>query len=538
MTKFVSIFILAVLINLFSLFVRAESDKVHFEWELIPDSIGYEIQIVKIGETEKDFIYSAKSNFWDGNIAPGHYKMRIRSVDDRQAKSEWSEFSEFSVKLSTVELKYPNPSQEIKTNADDIYEIKLSWNEAEGAKKYRVKVLNSEGEVVKVETVKKTSTKLKLSVAQKYQWNVQAIISNDNDELNSTSDIQDFILIGGKLSKPRGEKPENKFVNKVRWEESEKAESYNFSLFHKLANGKWRQVEKVENIKTNEYFLKENAPGGKYQVQVKGKAKYREDSDLEVMTFNVHDGDRSPAAVESHLLRESLEKNRNKYLIGSYFISNLSYKGENKEVGKPLEYNTFGGTARIGYGYLPLNKQGFISTFDYSGLLVNGKNYRYSSLEIQAVWRRYIFDITQLRYFVGGFARETPEAKGLSSDSVTVSNVAQAGPQFGIQLWHPLNYIYGIQLNYKYGLGLLKLYTPNNKGIGKSSFYEIGVLGSYRMHDDVTGFVGYAYRDHSVTYKAKPYDDGEDANNFADPGDENSLTLSGHYLNLYLEWEF
>lgn len=512
---------------------------ISLSWEPIPDSSGYELELTRHlekGQKSKPLIFKSKVHRWTGKIIPGRYTMRIRSIDDRGVPGDWNDPAEIVVPLPATTLLEPKEKASIQSDQVQNHEVSFQWAPVPGASRYRIEIFAEDGSPIHSAEVSHSPWKYTLPVAKSYKWTVTPISENaiPGDTVSAPAN---FTLIGKAPDTPIVEKPESRFSNKVTWSKPDHADTFDYVLSRKDKDGRWKVVERKTGVKENFINFDPKAPGGNFRLHVRTRSKLRQSSKASTMEFYIHEGDRSPAAVETLMLKESIEKEKDNFLIATYFLSNLNYQGHNKELGGNVNYNTIGGTGRLGYGYMPKGQWGFIGSIDVSGVILNGTNNIFTSGEATAVYRTYLDDLTQFRT-IGGFGfNEIPEARGLTSEHISVSNITQAGPIIGAQIWRPLSYRFGLQLNAKAQMALFKLSTPNNEDVVPTLSYQLGALASYRLSSDLMGFAGIAYRQDRATYKARPYSGGTELN-FAKPGDENEVTMTGTYLNLLLEWGF
>lgn len=568
---------------LIPVFARAQEDfakrSISLSWEEIPDSTNYDLELTRVlpdGTKRKPMLFKSKSNEWSGKIPPGTYEMRLRAIDDRNVPGDWSDPSMIPVKLpaASMETAKPAANAQIKANEDVEAMIPFQWAAIPGAKKYKVEVFADDGkaapaaapkpapkekiegeegaeeeerapaaeaptekaEPIATEIFEKTSGSVKLPVAAKYKWRVTGISSEElvGDE---PADALPITVIGKKLAVPEVPKPDSKFVTKIGWKGSEYAKKYDYVLTRKDRGGRWQILERKNQTDATEIILDPKKPGGIYKLQVKSYGPLRESSATKVIEFPVYEGLRTPAAIETAMLREAMEKDFDRYFIATYLLSNLDYVGRNKEFGAKADYQALAGTGRLGYGYMPKGKWGMLATLDMGGVIINSKNYTFAAADIQAIWRRYISQATQWRVSGGWFARQIPEARGFTKENVEIQNIGMMGPTLGTQLWHSVTYKLGVQLNLQTNMSMMKMSTPSGGDLVPSLSYQLGLLFSYRLKENMTGFAGVAQRKDSAKYKAKPYTGGSEQN-FANAGDVNEVNMTGNYLNLYLEWGF
>ncbi len=517
-----------------------DSKELTIEWEPVQGSFGYEIDVYGLGE--QGFVplglYKVKTTQWASNLNPGKYQFRIRGIDSRGVPGLWGEMIPFLVTVPPPVLLKPGNGAEFKTEEIEQTSVEFEWKSVKGATAYVLEVFPEgagQASVVRVE-VPEPKTTATLAVGKKYRWQVYSIdIQKQAGDPVKTQFV--YTLLGKKIATPELEKPESEYVSKLNWAKPVGTEKFSYSLQKRNGEGKWDILEKSADFDKTTLDINPKYKGGAYRLKVIASGTLRPPSDIAVVDFNLSSGERSSKTMEIARLRKAMELDKNNYLIASYLISSLSYLGDNKESGNRLVYNVVGGTGRLGYGYMPKSRWGFIGIVDLGGLNLKNKNYTFASAEAQAVWRRYLGVASQIRLFLGLYARETPEATAFDADVVTVKNIQQFGPLLGVQFWTSFNYKYGMQVNAQVNLAVLKLATPNGKNIIPTSSYQLGVLGSYKMRQNLTGFAGVAYRVDNATYQAKPYAGGTDLN-FASAGDTNSVTMIGTFLNLYAEWGF
>lgn len=519
------------------------------EWEEVPETVGYEVEVTRIlrdGTRKSPNVFKSSKPMWVAKIFPGKYEMRLRSRDSRGVKGEWSEPSIFWVRLPAAEASIPTPDTKIITKEELEYEVEFKWKAVQGSGGYRLEVFEGENgsDVESTEQplqsldVTETFAKVKLPVAAHYRYRVVTLMPEDKEpgELNKTK-IK-FTLIGKKLEAPSIDKPQTKFVTDLKWAKPNHAQTYSYAITRQNPKGNWEVLERKANVTESSIKLNPTYPGGPMKLAVKAMADLREPSDVAQVDFNVYEGSRTPAAIEEAKLREAIEKESNSYFIASYLVTMLDYKGRNPETNpNQVSYSVLGGTGRVGYGYYkPKSSWGFVGIVDMAGVVVNDRNYTYASAETQIIWRTYLSGTTQFRGYGGLFAKQLPEVTGQEVAN-QVKNVTSAGPHVGFQIWHPFSYKFGMQLNGQVLSSLYAIETPNGQDIEPTISYQAGALGSYKIKDNITGFLGYAYRVDKVAYKAKVYQN-DGAANFASEGDINEAEYTGHYLNLYLEWGF
>lgn len=513
---------------------------VDLEWEPIDDAPMYEIEISKHlggGKRKDPQIFKVKKASWTGKLKPGQYEMRLRSFDSRYVPGDWSPPALFWVRLPLPKALKPAADEQFKAPDDRSTDLLFAWEAVAGAKQYKIEVKSLKGDWNKSETVTETSAHVEVPVAKQFAWRVTALLPDEESEAEPGEFANRFSVIGAAIETPKIAVPSTEFVRELTWDKAEHAEKYEYAI-SRLDKAAWVPVEngttKLTRVNFNEKHL-----GGQYRIVVKALADAREPSAEALVEFKVYDGDRSPAAVEEAQMREAIEKPTNWYTIFSYFITQMNYTGQSRETGYKTTYDALGGTGRVGVGHvLPGASYGFFGTLDLSGFIIGTQNFTFASGELHALWRTYLGTRTQIRASGGLFYKELPDTIAAAAGSgYSMSKMSSVGPHVGFDIWRPFTMKLGVQLNGRLYYNAIGTDVPNKLGHVPSFSYQFGLLGSLKLSRNVTGFAGYAYRLDNGAYEARvsrSSDDPSDAN----PGDVNTVTITGHYLNLLMELGF
>jgi hypothetical protein len=95
-----------------------------------------------------------------------------------------------------------------------------------------------------------------------------------------------------------------------------------------------------------------------------------------------------------------------------------------------------------------------------------------------------------------------------------------------------------MQTNARAYLNAMALSTPNGEAAIPAMSLQLSLLGSYRVTRDIVGFAGYSFRQDNASYYAKSGNPSVAGSGAAQAGDVNSISITGHYLNLILEYAF
>lgn len=538
------LFALLALFVLFTLFTptpvhaqegtRNSKRVINLEFEPVPNATLYEIELTAKHNREVKS-YKLQTPKWSAELPPGEYTLRLRAYDQRKVPGEWSDPSPIVVKILAPEIFSPKSGSEIKTGEARSYETPFVWQKMEGAEKYRVDVISSDGKVLS-RKFRTNNGKIRLPVARRYRWKVTPI-GPQSLEGETQNEPTPFILWGGPLPSPQIEKPEDPWVEKLEWDNPSHTESISYILQRKEGPRRWRTITKAKDFRGEKIPFYEKYPGGRYRFGTKAHAPLRESSRYSVIEFDVASDNRSPEKAEEARLRYSLEKPTPWYFIGSYLLSKVEYEGQSPEINRKIAYTALVGTGRVGIGYIPPGKiHGAFGIVDLSGLTVNGRNVTYAAAEAHSVWR-FTWGRNMLRPSAGLFYKELVESRN-TSDNLNYykqQKLSYLGPHAGIDFWRPFTSKLGLQFNARLYYSLTGLETPNDRDLSPELSYQIGFMGSYKVKHHITGYLGWAYRLDKATYESTPL--GVNGS-LAAAGSNQEIEIAGHYLNLMLEWGF
>ncbi|MBV2168105.1 MAG: hypothetical protein KUL82_05290 [Bdellovibrio sp.] len=508
---------------------------VNFEWEAIEGAKSYEIELTQVKEKDpKTFTFKVQEAAWNGRLTPGKYLMKLRSRDYRGVPGEWSPESDFNVGLDTAALKFPASRSRITTKETDKTKLEFQWAPVPGADQYHFSLTSEDGKTQISEVLSEPSFKTSVPVAMSYTWKVSA--SNKEGIQSEATAVSQFSVLGKALENPKIDKPESEFVREIKWTRPDYATKYDVYIFKgNPTTKKWEKFKVIENTEEDSLAFDQSWPGGKYQIAVRAKSDMRPHSTLIKQTFSVRNGDRSPAAEYTALVRKSIDRVTGWYAIASYLITEMQFRGINPEKNSSVAYSAMGGTGRMGVGWFsPDTPWGFLGIIDLSGFTFNGKTQTFASTELNAVYRKSVGDRGEARFQMGPYYKELPETVGdpFSGQSEDLK-ISSAGPHLGAEYWYSLTPKLGLQINAHMYMSLMKISTPNGEPLTPSLSTQFGFLGSYRFTPTFTGLVGYARREDKMSYNAVP-----SASNFAVDGDVNESTIVGNYLNFFAEWAF
>jgi hypothetical protein len=520
------------MISLLSLTAVAEEYRrtIFLEWEPIEGAATYDVEITRVLENKQNLkpkVFASGKAEWTGKLDLGKYMLKVRGRDRRKAPGEWSESQDFFVGLDTPKLITPKAQEKVLTRSEDTEKVRFKWEPVGGADEYLFELNSEDGKVSESKRTSDTDISMKLPVAAKYSWKVTA--ENKKGFKSDTIAIEQFTHWGAKIEKPKLNELQSAYVRELEWQRPNYAENFDYALTrYNDKTKKWELKDRKSNIANSKIPFPEKFQGGQYKMTIRANGKLRQSSDITEFKFPVANGSRTPAAEETATVRQSIDRTTGWFVIASYLLTSINYEGTDSDNGATTSLDgAMGGTGRLGAGYMSdKSNWGFLGIVDYSGFSIGNEIKNYGSMEGNAIYRTDIGDRSEIRQQIGGFYKELPVflSNGGSTTSQAVGNLVVAmGPHYAIEYWQAISAKFGFQANVHAYLNAIALKTPNGREMTPDMSLQFGFLGSYRLSRKMTGLAGYAYRKDSITYKANS-------------GVANPSSVTGNYLNLFLEW--
>lgn len=504
--------------------------EISIEWEANTAAAFYDIEITrKPTAGAKPQTESTTEAKWVGKLVPGYYQMRVRGKDRRRVPGDWSEATDLTVLLERPTSKTLTKELRLDSTDPEEFEYEFAWEPVAGAQSYSLKLQAATGQTLQTLESKEPSLKAKLRVGQATKW---VLIGQNSEGLISESPLLGQIDVWGpELAKAEMSAPENKFVRELTWKRPPFSEDVSYALqAYDPKSKKWNQVDSQKNFTPEKIDFGKALPGGRYRISLRSQAPLRKESKVTTLAFFVQDGDRSEEAEYSAMLRQSIVRTTGWYVIASYLITAMNYEGVNADNGgsAPLKVqlpSNLGGTGRLGVGYLSGRRPwGFLGVADYSGFQVAGMTPTFATLEANAIHRLVVGKTGEFRQHMGVFYKEVPEIIARDLTGVDrIDKIVGAGPHYGFEYWWAMTPKIGLQANGHLYASLVSVKTPTGNPAVTSLSYQMGLMGSYRLSQRASGLIGYAYRKDSQAYQSSSEK-------------SNTVDITGHYLNLFLEW--
>ncbi len=524
----VGLLLLTVLLPLKGAFADTYARETSMEWEPIPDATSYDIEIKSTigGEEKPQVISKITETKKDIKLPPGNYLVRIRSRDRRNVAGTWSAPIVFPVGLDPVKMKSPTTNQIISASEPELQEISFEWEDVGGADEYHFELTDEDGAIVTNEKLQKNKFQIKLPVAKKFKWKINAYTTSGLHGDENTSG--QLTLLGPKLERPKIKAPDNEWVRELTWENPQRAKQIEYILSrYDPKTKKYLLIDKKQDPQQQLLPFQKNWPGGRYRFLVRATSPLRVTSDTAKIEFQVRGGDRSPASENIATVRKSIDRTNGWFLIASYLVTYMQYENSFTETGSngtSINVNVVGGTGRLGAGYLAAGSPwGFLGIIDYSGFLLDSKKYTFASTEFSGIYRTTSGERGEIRQIFGLYTKEIPMLLGTTNSFTGAEKITSLGPHYGAEYWYALSPTIGFKTHGHAYYSLLKRSTPNGGAIVPSLSWELGILGSMRLSKKATGLMGYVYKKDSASYKSAS-------------GFNNSVGIAGHYLNFFLEY--
>lgn len=507
----------------------AKSRVVDLEWEPVEDAMKYEVQfsrLIKDKQRKEPVNYFVEESSWKGRLMFGLYKMRLRSYDDRGIPGDWTDEVDLVIKVLPPKLVGPKRGRKLKSGETSEKEVAFRWKKSTGASSYQVNLRDQSGEIRETINADETTLTTILPVGKRYYWNVTPImVDGSPGELPKKEET--FVLLSKAPDPVEIQKPISKFVRTLTWSNSSRATYYKYALYFKKGK-KWKRIERSKNFTETSINFDLSRPTGMYKLVVRPYAPLSARAKLSKIIFPVQGDLRSPAAVEQAVLKESIEKPKDFYFIASYFITLMNITGGDSQSQFRLP-DTIGGTGRLGVGWQqPDRPFGVFGILDLSGFNISSENYTFGSIEVHGTYKRY-WGSNQILLSGGVFTKELPMVLDDGIGNFTGVKIHQnTGPHAGFKIWRPFNNKIGAQINGRIYFNVAGN-APSGETIEPSFSHQIGLLGTYRLRENLMGFAGYAHRKDVGSFQSPTG---------SIPDNITTITVEGHYLNFVLEYAF
>ncbi len=498
----------------------------NLEWGAIPGAAEYELEISSLSQgAVKPMSLILKEPKWSGSLNPGRYTYRLRIRNSRGQTSAWTPANPLNIKLGKITTISPSAEEVLKSTGNDSSDITFQWQPMPGSSFYKL-TIQAFREQPEEKTTKDSFLKMNLPAGKSYQWKVEAI----NEELGAdVMDPLNFTIQSRPLDRPQVVPPSDAFVEKISWTIPDGAQKFDILLYRwNPSNKAWVGFKKFSDFSGQSLPFAPAWPGGPYRIQVFAKSETRPKSEPGDLRFLVREGDRSPEAKKNRGQKKGIPP----WTFGVGFrASNISYVGSNAESGNNnLSYSTMAGSGVIDLTYVkPKSTFGFSTNLELSSLSVGDKNSSFNKLSLLGIYRPKPL----YRVYYGVAYKEQPETIfDPLTEVYTINLIKFVALETRIALQPRLGFRAHLGVSYPF----MKQQTPNNQVLNPELSYDLGFGYGLKIQNQLTAVMGYTYNKSAISYKAVDFNQSIDS--FANPGDLNKVSSTGHYFNFIMEWGF
>lgn len=255
---------------------------VEVQWEEEKNISKYQVQIFN---SKNKFIksFESKTSLFKFKSTSGKIKLKGRYVDNYGNIGPWSSFIEIDVPPDSVKFNFPSETGEslIKAQASNQTlrgKVNLAWPSATQAKKYKLRIYDSDKKLIKELVTDNLTEKIELETGV-YQFSITAL-GNDLIPSKETYSPQKIMIGAAQLNQPKFEIVKDKnsttvFLIKIPQEnwESKKSSIYGELEYSKHFSDQWAVVKSFKSIKDKTWsyqkIKKENhLIPGKYRISL------------------------------------------------------------------------------------------------------------------------------------------------------------------------------------------------------------------------------------------------------------------------------
>jgi hypothetical protein len=143
----------------------------------------YQVQVLPVDQQwANEYRTEFKTEQIRMRLTPGHYRLRVRSVDKRNRPGRWGEFQSFWVNFKPPDKVFPQPNQELEAKGSNNEKITFEWPSVYGAKFYVFKLRDEFGNLKKNVRTDQTFLTQEISVDSKYTWSLTPIIDMNSPD--------------------------------------------------------------------------------------------------------------------------------------------------------------------------------------------------------------------------------------------------------------------------------------------------------------------------------------------------------------------
>lgn len=515
---------------LFTFSAIASERTVRLEWDADNEAISYQVEMGKKGsQTPFQSFSDLMEPRWSGLLLPGKYWMRIRGKDDRGIPGEWGDKISFHVKHGFAQAVAPTAMETVPA-LNESHNVTFEWKPLKGSFGYSFTLLKEDGSVATSKHLQENSLSLPLASGQKYSWFVQGL-DEEGTAGEKPENQNEFVLMGPSLPQVQIKKPESNFIRQLEIIPSEFQHETKISILRFDPLKKDWQIIKEVVLPVGKKLMPFSVkwPGGKYQALAMPVSKHRKPTMPFEISFDVANGTRSIAAENQALIRKSLDRAQDSYLVMTYIISQINYQAQLIAENRIATLSALAGTASVGYGYIFAESSwGLYGNLDYGGMLIESSNHTFMGIDALVVYRLSPTRSSDLRIKFGVFQRQIPELVS-ATPTTKIANINLMGPQLNLEYWYSLSPKWAIQTSLDYRLPQAAK-SSQGKALENVQMQQYGLQAAYKYSPGLSALAGYSYKQEKFSF--------QETNVGLNASGTSSFDFSGHYLKLSLEYDY
>lgn len=496
---------------------------VYLEWNKIDHATQYQVQITDLNKKELLIKNSSTENL-KLDLSPGEYQFRIRGIDRRGVRGEWSTFELLSVKVGLVKLLQPIDSWEKVCEQEQTLPVVFKWSKAPGAEEYLIQIKSNSGNFIFEKKTQDKELTISLPAGDTYIWSVQSI----SNLVISPKSERKLTLLSMNMTRPNILPPKNDFARSIIWTAEKSVTEIDYEIyFLESENQKWIKMKGDLNYKEKTISLPLDWPGGMYRIEAIGKKNQKPISEMTKLEFKLRNGDRSVAAENKAIVDELFNRAKVDGYFFNYIFSDIQYQTKTPELNSISTFSAVTGALSFGMEKLVRSELAVRAQLTLGGISINKNNYLLKRLEITPMYRAQIGESSDMRIYAGIYYTDIPEVQmSLAGITNRIGLGNATGLITGIDYWRAIFGYYGIRLLANYNQGLLGQSELGN-AFRSSNEYVWGVTGSYRLERNKLYSIGYKFKTEKYHFSSA-----------IQPAQDNEINISGSYFFFDYQWEY
>ncbi|MCB0384780.1 MAG: fibronectin type III domain-containing protein [Bdellovibrionales bacterium] len=260
--------------------------EVEVAWEASKGARAYELEFQPIEGSGKSQRFETGESQFKTSLAPGPYRFRIRSIDKKGDRGNWSSPVTIVAKPQEVIMQTPTDGEQIEAKKTKNL-VTFRWDPFENAKGYIFRVWSerNKGEPKMFKTRSAQAT-LTLRAGRKYFWEVFPV-SKSGVRYQRKSPPFSFVLFGKQLPQPELTILRPLDPQGVEWRQAGDAQYLCILYRRDLLGEEWKEYSRNQILEGSRWLFNLKLVPGHYRVTVQAQANMRIDSEMASKEFFV-----------------------------------------------------------------------------------------------------------------------------------------------------------------------------------------------------------------------------------------------------------